>query len=190
MKTLTHIVLSVLLTAPVALADSFRRQVVHSAEDYLKVQALRISQKFDASHFKVKAYPPPKRMKESPCPLALRVSPVKAPEPGMQQLKVVCPTGSQWSLYVKGQIAIFLPVLVSQETIASGTTPTAMQMTWRDHDIGKLIDGHYTDPLQLSRLKARVRIKPGTVLTPAMFSLEKTTPLEQDAFSKISARHQ
>ena len=188
----TPLLLTLLFSMPtpsLVQADRFRKQVTSATEDYLKVQALRISQKFDATHFKVKAYPLPKRVKESPCPIPLKVSAVKAPGPGMQQLKVVCPSGSQWSLYVKGQIAIFMSVLVSQEVIAIGTSPTEMQMTWKDRDIGKLIDGYYSDPINLNQLKARVRIRPDTVLTPAMFSQKQQLSTEPDAFSNTPSKH-
>ncbi|AMO56373.1 hypothetical protein GZ77_06145 [Endozoicomonas montiporae] len=89
-----------------------------------------------------------------------------AMEAGSQRIKVECATPNRWSLYARGHISLFVPVLVATRTLNRGDPINDNDVTLREMDISQLRRGYFINTDHFANQQLSRRVRAGDVLTP------------------------
>ncbi len=96
---------------------------------------------------------------------------------GRQRVKVTCNGFRRWSVYVGGDIALEVPVLVTTRALRKGDSLTAADVTHRLENVSKSRGDYMTNLAALKGQTLRRSISAGTVLEPEFF--ERTAIIRQ-----------
>ncbi len=106
---------------------------------------------------------------------------------GRQRVKVTCNGFRRWSVYVGGDIALEVPVLVTTRPLKKGDTVTVADVTHRLQNVSKSRGDYMTNVAALKGQALRRSISAGTVLDPEFF--ERTAIIRQGDRVAIVSGH-
>ncbi|MET4694725.1 flagellar basal body P-ring formation chaperone FlgA [Endozoicomonas lisbonensis] len=87
-------------------------------------------------------------------------------EAGSQRIRIECSQPSRWSLYARGHISLFVPVLVATRSLTRGDTISDSDVTLREMDVSQLRRGYLMDSSSFTNQQLSRRIRAGDVITP------------------------
>lgn len=92
---------------------------------------------------------------------------------GRSVVGVRCNGSKPWKLYVPVKIAVLREVLVNKTPLRRGQLIKPKDLEKTQRDVATLHKGYYTQTKELTGLRAKRAIKPGSVLTAGMFAQDK-----------------
>ena len=155
------------LLSPFAGAEGFQKQLTRTAEAYLQQKAEQTANSMNADNFQIKIRPLAEHAKLPTCKTDIEMKDFNQTPYGEQILQAVCK--DHWKLLLKARIRIYLPVIVSTQTIRSGKLITEQDIEWQSRDISQLSQGYFTKPQQVIGKLANATIKPDTPLNLPLF---------------------
>ena len=144
------------------------QQIVASVQKALDIKAERLADSFHAKRYRTKAGKLPRAVSFPICEHAPSVDFITKEIPGEQRMQVYCEQPARWSIYFRGQIDLFIPVLTSRRTMTAGEVPTQLDFKLQTRNISELKRGYLTSFNQVARKQVARRIKVGDIVTPAM----------------------
>ena len=179
-------VFCLLLPAPWLHASTFEQQVVDTAKQYLEKKAQKTLSNLQATRFKTTITPPSSSLRLPVCAVTPRITDISRGPMGDQRLKLQCPEGRQWSLFLRGDIAIYRPVLVANQPLDSGIPVPPSAVSHQLKNLAELDRGYLTHTDELKHQTTRKRIRTGTPIRPDM--LTPSTLVERGEFITIVSR--
>ena len=152
---------------------AFQQQVHSAAIHSLEEKAVKLLRQHQASRYQVSVLNIPARTSLPLCSEALKAEFQSTMRAGHQRLRISCQKPARWSLFVKGNIHVFRPVLTSLRLLSAGDKINSSNLALEERDIGELRRGFFTSQNQLNNRQIARRVKAGSVLTPAMVEPEQ-----------------
>ncbi|MGI9274057.1 MAG: flagellar basal body P-ring formation chaperone FlgA [Endozoicomonas sp.] len=146
----------------------FLQQLQNAATQALEDKAERLTDSHNASRYEVSVDALPRGLRLSGCKDKPDIDFITDESAGPQRLRVSCQYPERWSVFVKGQISLYIPVLVSRREMSAGDTPSSGDTRLEERDIGELRRGFLTSREQLENRQIARRVRTGDVLTPIM----------------------
>ena len=85
---------------------------------------------------------------------------------GSQRIRIECSQPGRWSLYARGHISLFVPVLVATRSLTRGDAINDRDVTLREMDVSQLRRGYFMDSSSFTNQHLSRRIRAGDVITP------------------------
>lgn len=165
------LILLTLLMSTTGFSASNKRNYAESIENTAvealteKAEHLKALLKGDSYEISIAKLPSDLRLSE--CQTALTTSFLTGDKVGAQRLRVRC-SSPNWSMFVRGNIDLFIPVLVSRRTLEKGEVLGKADLIFKQKNISKLRRGYLSSLSQLENREASKRIDAGDVITPSM----------------------
>ena len=132
----------------------------------LKQKADELSQTIKNSRYEVSLDSIPSTAGQNQCNHPPDILFLTGAEAGNQRIKIECTSPKRWSVYARGNIRLFVSVLVSRRALARGETIQPADVTLREQDIGALRRGYLLNDSILNNKQLTRRINAGDVITP------------------------
>ncbi|OED44713.1 flagella basal body P-ring formation protein FlgA [Endozoicomonas sp. (ex Bugula neritina AB1)] len=124
-------------------------------------------------HYEVTVKPLPQSLLNRTCSEPLITHLLTPTAAGSQRLQIRCPENKPWSLYMKGNIDIYVDVLISRHPLNKGERPQASDFTLREENISTLRRGYLSEFKQLENKQVANRVKAGEIIIPSMLTAEQ-----------------
>lgn len=86
---------------------------------------------------------------------------------------VRCPGPVQWRIFVSVRLSVMAPVVVATAPMQRGVVVSESRVSLADRDTGGLQRNYFTDPEQVTGMRLRQNLAPGTVLQPRHLEIDR-----------------
>ena len=171
-KIITTLFLTIALTAQVlASADkttAFKNQLTSTAYAALLLKAKNSAETLNSKKYDVSISPPPAGLNLKACSTSPDTRILSEKPVGQQRIGIRCKDKDGWSLYLKGNIRVFIPILVSRHSLVRGTALSDSDVITREMDISSLKRGYIPLTKQITNMELTRKVSAGQPLTPGM----------------------
>ena len=147
--------------------------VSDTAQVLLEQKAIHLMNILSGKRYQVSLKPLPKHLQDRPCSEPLKAEILTKNQAGTQRIQIQCPGEKPWSIYMKGNIDLYVDVLVSRHALNKGDTPQPTSFSFREENISELRRGYINHYQLLNNKQMASRIKAGGVITPSMLTAEQ-----------------
>lgn len=128
------------------------------------------------------------RLRQGACSRSLAFAPLGRLRPGAFTLKARCPTESGWTLYLRGELRVFQPVVVSRVPLPRGSILSPRQLKLEERELSRLRQGYYGRIAPLVDAQVKQDLPADTPLQPRQ--LQPPLLVRRDDRVTIRARAQ
>ncbi|WP_067516343.1 flagellar basal body P-ring formation chaperone FlgA [Endozoicomonas ascidiicola] len=154
-------------------AETFEHQVISAGEQFLHAKAARIKKTLAATGYETSVIPPSTRLSMPACSSTPVIEDFSRSDIGDQRLKVKCLSGKHWSVFLRGNIAMYKPVLTANRLLERGEAIPSSAVSLKRQNLAELRKGYLSSKQALAYRVTRVRIKTGTPIAPDMLTSEQ-----------------
>lgn len=86
---------------------------------------------------------------------------------------VRCPGPVQWQIFISVRLSVVAPVVVATGPMQRGVVVPESRIALADRDTGGLQRNYFTDPEQVTGMRLRQNLAPGTVLQPRHLEIDR-----------------
>lgn len=86
---------------------------------------------------------------------------------------VRCPGPVQWRIFVSVRLSVISPVVVATGPMQRGVVVSESRVALADRDTGGLQRNYFTDPEQVTGMRLRQNLAPGTVIQPRHLEIDR-----------------
>ena len=189
MTALLTLLMTLLITikSPLLLASDESNELSTWITSSLESKAKTLSHSIKNSRYEISLDPLPK-LPVQPCETQPDIHFLTGMEAGSQRIKVECSEPQRWSLYARGHISLYVPVVVARRAMSRGESLRESDTTIREMDISQLRRGYLLTTDVFHNQQLTRRLQAGDVITPQ--SLQAATLIRRGDRIQIIASNQ